>query len=251
MRSARPIAARAQVSASGLTTRRPGKNDSMRTSAATRGYLRSGALAGAASAVIFAIVHHVFISDIWYSLPMMTVAGSVCGLCVAWTYQLLFEVRSALSFVRYNMVYVAMFVLLGAASLLVYDPVTTIAAMAEANEPPVELIGRAMPMTVLFTLGTATLLSVLYGRTRGHFDAILLTCTVLIVLLGLNVSVIGLVDIPSESLYLVAELFGLIVVINLAYVASFIVLERKSLAGERAAPAYRPACTSSSARRRA
>ena len=207
----------------------------MKTSAVTRGYLRSGALAGAASVVIFAIVHHVFISDIWYSLLTMTVAGSVCGLCVAWTYQLLFDVHSASSFVRYNVVYVAMFVLLGAASVLVYEPVTTIAALTETDEPPLELIRRAMPMTVLFTLGTATLLSVLYGRSRRHFGAILLTCTVLILLLGLNVSVIGLVEIPSGSLYLVAELFGLIAVINLAYVASFIVLERKSLSRGRAA----------------
>ncbi len=165
----------------------------------------------------------------------MTVAGSVCGLCVAWTYQLLFEVHSASRFVRYNLVYVAMFALLGAASVLVYEPVTTIAALTEADEPPLELIRRATPMTVLFTLGTATLLSVLYGRTRRRFGAILLTCTVLILLLGLNVSVIGLVEIPSGSLYLVAELFGLIIAINLAYVASFIVLERKSLSGGRAA----------------
>ena len=46
---------------------------------------------------------------------------------------------------------------------------------------------------------------------------------------------LGLVEIPSGSLYLVAELFGLIAVINLAYVSSFIVLERKSLSGRRAA----------------
>ena len=37
-----------------------------------------------------------------------------------------------------------------------------------------------MPMTVLFTLGTATLLSVLYGRSWRHFGAILLTCTVVL-----------------------------------------------------------------------
>jgi uncharacterized membrane protein YuzA (DUF378 family) len=90
-------------------------------------------------------------------------------------------------------------------------------------------------MTILFTLGTATLLSVLYGRNRRHFGAVLLTCTVLVLLLGLNVSVIGLVAIPSGSRYVVAELFGLIVVINLAYVASFIVLERKSFLTERRA----------------
>jgi hypothetical protein len=124
-----------------------------------------------------------------------------------------------------------MFILLGAVSVLVFEPVTTIMALVVANEPPDELIGQAMPMTIVFTLATAILLSWRYGRNWLHYIAILLTCTLLVLLLGLNVSVIGLVSIPGSSLYLIAEMFGLILTINLAYVAVFIALERKSLCG--------------------
>ncbi len=46
---------------------------------------------------------------------------------------------------------------------------------------------------------------------------------------------LGLVDIPRDSTYLVAELFGLIVVIDVAFAATFLSLERKGLAGSRAA----------------
>jgi hypothetical protein len=53
----------------------------------------------------------------------------------------------------------------------------------------------------------------------------------LVLLLGLNVSVIGLVSIPGHSFYLIAEIFGLIVAINLIYVVAFITFERKSLFG--------------------
>jgi len=197
-------------------------------------FARSGTIAGAVSAFTFVIIHHVFISDIWYSLPLMMVAGALCGLCVGWSYGLLFEAPSAGSWLRYNMLYVAMFVLLGALSVLVYEPVTTLAAVVVANEPPEELFRRAMPMTVVFTLATATLLSLLYGRKWKHYIAILLTCTVLVLLLGLNVSVIGLVDVPSSSVYLVMELFGLILALNLVYVAIFITLERKNLISVKA-----------------
>jgi hypothetical protein len=189
----------------------------------------SGAAAGAVSAFAFAIIHHLFISDIWFSLIIMMVAGALCGLCVGWTYGLLIESPSVGSWLRYNMLYVAMFVLLGIVSVLVFEPVTTIAALVAANEPPDELIGQAMPITIVFTLATAILLSWMYGRSWLHYGAILLTCTMLILFLGLNVSVIGLVYIPGGFLYLIGELFGLIFAINFFYVAAFIALERKSL----------------------
>jgi hypothetical protein len=119
--------------------------------------VRSGAVAGALSAFAFAIIHDVFISDIWFSLVMMMVAAALCGVCIGWSYGLLVEAPSVGSWLRYNMLYVAMFVLLGAASVLVFEPVTTIAVLVAANEPPGELIRQAMPMTVVFTLATAAL----------------------------------------------------------------------------------------------
>ena len=191
-------------------------------------YVRSGAVAGAVSAFAFAIIHDVFISDIWFSLVIMMVAGAVCGLCIGWSHGLLVESPSIGSWLRYNLLYVAMFALLGAASELVYEPVTTITALIEANEPPDELFRQAMPMTLVFTLAIAALVSLLYGRSWRRFGAILLTCTVLVLLLGLNVSAIGLVYIPRGSLYLVLELFGLILALDVVYVAVFIALERKS-----------------------
>jgi hypothetical protein len=51
-----------------------------------------------------------------------------------------------------------------------------------------------------------------------------------VLFLGLNVSAIGLVDMPRNSTYLVAELFGLIVVIDMVFAATFLMLESKRLA---------------------
>lgn len=191
----------------------------------------TGALAGAASAFAFVVLHDIIISDIWFSLVLMLVAGALCGLCIGWTYRLMFPAPSIGSWWRYNMTYVAMFVALGVASALAFEPRTTMAALTAADEPPHELIVTALPMTAGFTLVAAAVITKLFGRRRRHFGAVLLTCTVLVVLLGLNVSVIGLVDIPRGSQYLVAEMLGLVVFLNVVFAAGFTGLQWQRLSG--------------------
>ena len=191
-------------------------------------YIGSGILAGTASALVFAIIHDIFISDIWFSLPLLVVAGGLCGLCVGWTYGLLAGRPSIRSWLRYNALYVGMFVFLGVVSVLLFEPVSTIPELMASNGPPDHLIGQAMPMTIVSTLVMAAIMSRLYGRNWMHYVAVLLTCTVLVLLLGLNVSVIGLVAIPGSSVYLIVELFGLILALNLVYVVMFVALEWKN-----------------------
>ena len=198
---------------------------------AARTYARSGALAGAAAAVGFALVHDLLISDIWATLPVMAVAGASCGLCLGWTYGLLFDKPSISGWLGYTLVYVALFGLLGALSVIVFEPVTTIAALIDANEPPGELIVMALPLTVAFTVVAAAVVSLLFGRGWSHYASILLTLVVLVAFLGLNVSVIGLVDIPAGAVHLVVELFGLVVALAVMFAAAFVALEWKRLRG--------------------
>jgi hypothetical protein len=73
----------------------------------------------------------------------------------------------------------------------------------------------------------AALITIFWGRNLVDIAAILLTCTVLIILLGLNVSVLGLVYLPGSAISLVAKMFGLILLLNLVYLATFLLLERK------------------------
>lgn len=193
---------------------------------------RSGAMAGAVSTVTFAIIHHIFISDIWFSLIFMMIAGVVCGLCVGWSYALIVKNPSLSSWLGYNAFFVAMFAILGWVSVQIFEPVTTVAALVVANEPPDELILKALPMTAVFTLSASVLVSVFYRPGWRRYGAVLLTCSVLVLFLGLNVSVIGLVEIPRSAFYLVAELFGLILAINIVFAAAFIALEWKSLIRE-------------------
>jgi len=190
---------------------------------------RSGAVAGVVSTVGFALVHDLFISDIWLTLPIMVFAGALCGLCIAWSYGLVAQRPSITSWLGYNLAHVVTLGLLGVMSVVVFEPVTTIAAVIEANESPTELIMTAMPMTVTVAFLSAATLSAIYGRRWSHHAAILATVSVLILLLGLNVSAIGLVDIPTDSIVLIAEIFGLIIGLALLYAAVVIGLEWRTL----------------------
>lgn len=192
-------------------------------------YTRSGAVAGAVSAFSFTVIHDILISDIWFAAPIMMVAGALCGLCIGWSYALLVDKPSIGNWLGYNLLYVAMLMFLGAASLLVFEPIVSMASLMALNGPPDELIRQALPMTLGFTLASSVAMSLVYGRNWRHFGAILLTSTILVLLLGLNVSVLGLVSIPRGSFYLVAEFLGLIVFINAVYMVAFIALERQTL----------------------
>jgi hypothetical protein len=189
----------------------------------------SGAFAGVVSTLIFTIIHDIFISDIWFSLVMMLVAGAVCGACLGWSYGLLVKAPSLRSWLAYNLLYDGMFVLLGLVSALIFQPVMPMAALITANEPPGALIAQAMPVTAAFTLLMAVIISLIYGFSRSRFGAILLTCAVLVLLLGLNVSVVGLVSIPRGSWVLVMEMFALILTLNVVYALVFAGLERRNL----------------------
>jgi hypothetical protein len=188
-----------------------------------------GALAGASSAFAFAMLHAILISDIWFALVLMLAAGALCGACLGWSYTVMVPSPSLSSWITYNLLFDTMFVLLGIVSVLVFQPTMSMAALMALNGPPDDLIAQAMPVTAIFTLLMSVVVGVVYGFSWRRLAAALLSSTVLVLLLGLNVSVIGLVSIPRGSWYLVVEMLGLILVLNLVYVLVFIGLGRDSL----------------------
>jgi hypothetical protein len=187
---------------------------------------RSGAIAGAVAAFGFTALHQVVISNIWFSLPIMVIAGAACGLCIGWTYGILKPSHVLRAWIGYNLAYVGMFAVMAAVSVVLFEPITTMAALIEANESPNELIAEAGPMTIGFTLVFALLITLTFPQRRAAIGPVLITCAVLVITLGLNVSIIGLVDIPTSDVGVIAELFALILVMDIAFVVAFLALER-------------------------
>jgi hypothetical protein len=171
---------------------------------------------------VFTGIHQLLISSIWFALPAMLVAGALCGACLAGTYLLVAWTPSAAGWLRFNLLFLAMFVALGATSIAVFEPVTTIAALLQTNEPPRDLIGRALPMTAIFALAMALLLSALYRPRLVGALALTGTTVVLLLLLGLNISVLGLVEVAKGETHLLGATFGLL--LGLAAVYALVVL---------------------------
>lgn len=189
----------------------------------------SGAASGALTAVLFAALHDLLISDIWFSLVPMMMAGALCGASLGASYRLLFRPSSTATWFIYSAAYVLLFVGLGVASVALLEPVTTIGALIAAEAPPNELFRLAAPLTVVFTLAAAGVLSALWGRTPGKAAAVLATVAILVLLFGLNVSVLGLVEMSRETAPAVAEFFGLIAAILMGNATLFWLLERNHL----------------------
>ncbi len=196
-------------------------------------YARSGAIAGVASVFVFTVVHYYTISNIWNMFILMAVAGALCGACLGWSYAYLVELPNLQNWFVYNGLYVLMMALLTITSEIVFEPVTTVAALIAANEPPDELIRQALPMTAGFLLVLSGLLSLIYKRTLTGYAVLLLTSAVLTLFLGLNLSVTGLVYFPTGTLYLLAEMLGLVALIGLVFAGVFAAMEWSSLAGSR------------------
>lgn len=189
-------------------------------------FISSGALAGALSALVFTAIHQFLINPIWFALLPMLAAGAICGTCLAWSYTLVVPTATVEGWLQYNAFYLVMFVALGLVSVLAFDPVTTIAALLRTNEPPRELIGRALPVTGLFALATAALLSLRYRPGLGGVGGLVVTTAVLVLALGLNISILGLVAVPHAALSVLGEVLALLVSLTVVYAAVVIALNR-------------------------
>jgi len=190
-------------------------------------FAASGGIAGAVSALIFTAVHQLLISRIWFAIVAMLVAGFACGASLAWSYRLAIRTPSLRRWIQYNAFYVAILIGLGLSSLAAFEPVTTIAQLLQSSEPPRALIARAFPITMLFTAGSATFLCVLYRPGWRGAAAVFVTTLLIVLVLGLNISILGFVSVQKTQLVVIAEVLALVIVLAGVYTAFMAYLWRQ------------------------
>jgi len=181
------------------------------------------------SALAFSAVHHLLISPIWFALGTNLAAGAVGGACLAWSYALAVSDKTRRSWRRYNAAFVFILIALAGTSLALFEPVTTIPALLQAKAPPRALIGRALPVTLVFTFASALLLCLRYRAAWLAAVAIIVTTFVIVFVLGLNLSILGLVAVPRGSFYLVLEVLGLILALAFVYAWCMSLVWRRTL----------------------
>ena len=186
----------------------------------------AGVLAGCMSTLVFTCVHQLTISDIWFMIVPMLIAGAVSGLCIAWSFQRVFVSQSVRAWLAYNGALLLMFGVLAVASILILEPVTTMAELTATSGPVDHLIVPALPVTVLVTVLTTVVIGRTVARRWTDYLRILLTAAVLMVLVGLNISVLGLVDFAGATLAPVVKFLGLVVLLDGVYAVTFEGLRR-------------------------
>lgn len=185
----------------------------------------AGAVAGAGAALAFSIVHALLIADIWFMLAPMLAAGAICGACVGWSYSLLAGNPTVAGWLRYNALYLLFLSLLGPLSLLLFEPVITIPALlASEGGLPAELRQAVLPVTLIYAFVMTAVITGLYGRRWQHAGAVLLTSVVLMLLLGLNISAMGLVFLSSGWVAILLKFSSLVLVLNGVLVVVFLAL---------------------------
>ena len=96
-------------------------------------FIISGAIAGLVSTFIFTVVHQIVISGIWFSFFLMAAAGIISGIAIASSYGKIIKIPSFKNWLSYNFIFILMFILVVLCSIIIFEPVTTVAEVMQAN----------------------------------------------------------------------------------------------------------------------
>ena len=181
-----------------------------------------GAVAGAVSAFVFTVIHDLIISNIWFMLIPMLIAGALCGICISWSYALLVKSNTASAWARYNALWLVLLYLLAPISLLLFEPVISIPELVASNAGlPDEMVRIITPFVIVYTVTMSIIVTALYGRHWKQVLAVLITCGTLMLLLGMNIAALGLVYLTSGWIPMLLKQVALIVGLNVVYALVF------------------------------
>lgn len=187
--------------------------------------LLAGIIAGAASSLVFTILHGLIISPIWFMLIPMLVAGAICGFFLSLSYELLVDKSSVTGWLGYNFLYIVLLFLLGPISLVLYEPIMTIPELISSpNGLPAELFREVLPFVAVYAPLMALMITALHSRRWRGFGVVFITCAVLVFLLGLNIAPMGLIFLSDGWVKMLLELAGLIVALNLVFVVVYLII---------------------------
>lgn len=179
--------------------------------------IAGGATAGAITTLGSLILHAITISNIWFSAPLMLVAGAACGACLGWSHASVFSPGTTFTWVIWNASQTGLLLFLGLVSFAVFSPQWSMAELMVEDPPIGELFGQALPLMGAFIAIGAIALWAAFSRRISSLPSVLATVALLVLLLGHNVAIVGLVDVPAGGYYFVAKMLGLIVVLGASF----------------------------------
>ncbi len=160
---------------------------------------------GAVLVLAFTVAHGVFISDIWFNVGPMVVAGALSGLAIAWSYRRGVRRHSTAAWFGYAGLLSTEMLVLGIVSLVVLEPRFTMAELLVRDDAIDLLIPPSVPlMAATMLIGTAAFWLV-SNRRAAAVVPILSTQVLLVFLLGHQFAFLGLVEQSSRLLVALLE----------------------------------------------
>lgn len=185
-----------------------------------------GAVSGGLTALGFVLLHDLWISDIWFNIGPMLVAGALCGLVIVWSYTKAVPEHSWTRWLSYNAYQVGLLAALGAVSLVVLDPEFTMAEAMAMDDALAVLLPPALPLMIAAMLVGTILLWIAYGLRRAALVPILVTQVLLVFLVGHNLAILGLVELSGALVGAFVEFIALTAFLGFGFAVALIVLAR-------------------------
>lgn len=173
----------------------------------------SGAASGTFAAALFVAIHDVLISDIWFNIVPMSLAGAACGGCLVWSYRATTDRPTTRRWWRHVARSTLLLALLAPASVLLLDDRWTMAEIMVLDDPVSLLMPAALPVMGAGIVVGTTALWLWSGRRWSALGPILVSQALLVFLLGHQLAFLGLVDLDSSAAVALAEFGGLVLLL--------------------------------------
>ncbi|MDX1658968.1 MAG: hypothetical protein R3343_09130 [Nitriliruptorales bacterium] len=184
----------------------------------------AGAASGALVVFGFAVIHDLFIVDIWFNIGPMLFAGALCGATLVWAYNAAVVDHTSGRWFGYVAICGGLMVALGGLSLMVLSPRFTIAELTDNDDALALLLGPSWWLMVVAAGGGTVLLWWRYGRRSSAILPLLVSQSLLAFFVGHNFATLGLVEMSSQLLIGFAEFIGLTVFLGLGFAGALHVL---------------------------
>lgn len=185
----------------------------------------AGAVAGVLTTLALVFIHELFIMDIWFTIAPMLISGALCGLTLAWSYRAAVQRHSLRRWLGWNGAFVVLLGALGASSFIIFEPSFTMAELLIAEDPLGDVLPPSLPLLgVAVVVGTLGMWA-LSGRKAAALVPILLAQVLLVLLLGHNLAILGMVDMSGALGRMVGEFALLIAFLAAGFVVATIAVQ--------------------------
>jgi hypothetical protein len=185
----------------------------------------AGAVAGVLATLAFVFIHDVFILDIWFTIAPMLISGALCGLTLAWSYRVAVQPHSLRRWLGWNGAVVVLLSVLGVSSFLIFEPSYSMAELLVADDPLGDVLPPAMPLLIVATLAGTLAMWAVSGRKPAALAPILVTQALIVLLVGHNLAILGMVDMSGAVARMVGELALLIAFLAGGFAVATIVVQ--------------------------